>query len=72
MGEETNDNNEFKSHVLSVSDPRLYELLFTILQDAQAAGSVVQIITIWPSSAGVARDGVVHPTKCSPTGVCPK
>ena len=56
-----------------VSDTSYYEALYQIIQDAQAAGSVVQIVTIWPSSQ-VSSDGatVLKPLDCKPSGACPK
>jgi hypothetical protein len=59
--------------VNGLADANYYEALYQIVQDAQAAGSVVQIVTIWPSplvsSAGA---GVVKPLDCKPSGACPK
>lgn len=73
MAEENNDSAQLGFFASNIGDPRLYETIFNIVQEAQAAGSVVQIITIWPTtdeSNGGA--GVVRPTKCAPTGACPK
>ncbi len=56
-----------------ITDQRLYETIFNIVQEAQAAGSVVQIITIWPSVGdGVLGGGPIKPMDCKPSGACPK
>lgn len=73
MAEETNDREQLGFLVSRVGDSRLYEAIFNIVQEAQAAGSVVQIITIWPATGeNDSGDGIVRPTKCGPTGACPK
>lgn len=73
MAEDTNDSELSKTLVAVGTDPRLYELLFNMVQEAQAAGSVVQIVTIWPATGAPDRGGpVIHPTKCAPSGACPK
>lgn len=73
MAEDKNDSELSKTLVAVDTDPRLYELLFNVVQEAQAAGSVVQIVTIWPATGASDRSGsVIHPTKCGPTGACPK
>lgn len=69
---ENSDPEEARIVPLVGSDTRLHEMLFSIVQEAQAAGSVVQIITIWPAEEGSKPGGPIHPTKCAPTGACPK
>ncbi len=72
MAEETSDS-ELSSFVARVGDSHLYETIFNIVQEAQAAGSIVQIITIWPATGDMGRtDAVIRPTKCAPSGACPK
>lgn len=44
----------------------LHETIFKIVQEAQAAGSVIQIITIWPPAASDGRPSQVMPDDCSP------
>lgn len=59
--------------VKGLADASYYEALYQIIQDAQAAGSVVQIVTIWPSTLGdEGGAGVVKPKDCKPSGACPK
>lgn len=72
MAEEENDSGIVKALVASAGDPRLYELLFNAVQEAHAAGCVVQIVTIWPPTEPSNGAGPIHPTKCGPTGACPK
>lgn len=73
MAEETNDSAMLKTFVAAGNDPKLYELIFNIVQEAQAAGSVVQIVTIWPATGESDKGGpIAKPTKCAPTGACPK
>lgn len=73
MAEETNDSKLVRAVVAQGSDPKLYELIFNLVQEAQAAGSVVQIITIWPATEeGKSPGPGPRPTKCAPTGACPK
>jgi hypothetical protein len=73
MAEESNDSESLSIMIENSKDPQLYETIFNIVQEAQAAGSVVQIITIWPAQGeSNGSKNVVHPTKCAPTGACPK
>lgn len=55
-----------------LGDETYYQALFQIIQDAQAAGSVVQIVTIWPAQSTENRPGEVKPMDCKPSGNCPK
>jgi hypothetical protein len=49
------------------SPPRnLYDTILRIVQDAQAAGSVVQIITIWPPGSGEGAAPQVMFASCDP------
>jgi len=72
MAEEANDSSIVNALVANAGDPHLYELLFNLVQEAQAAGCVVQIVTIWPATGPTDKESVVHPTKCRPSGACPK
>jgi len=59
--------------VNGLADASYYEALYQIIQDAQAAGSVIQIVTIWPTTLGdEGGGGVVKPMDCQPSGACPK
>ena len=73
MTDESGSENP-NPEVIIISDPKLYETLFNIVQDAQAAGSVVQIITIWPASSdgGPLAAQMARMTDCKPSGQCPK
>jgi hypothetical protein len=67
------DEAEKKPAIQVITDPLLYETLFNIVQEAQAAGSVVQVITIWPSASdGLLGGGAIKPMDCAPSGACPK
>ncbi len=44
----------------------LHETIFKIVQDAQAAGSVIQIITIWPPASADGKTAPEMPPGCSP------
>lgn len=58
--------------IIDGADPKLLELIYNIVQDAQASGSVVQIITIWPTSSPLG-DGESMPKGCKPKDErCPK
>lgn len=54
-----------------IADPRYYEALLQIVQDAQASGSVVQIVTIFPSASTRVSD-LATSLDCMPSGACPK
>lgn len=76
MSKEKQVNETTASQMVSVAgDENYYEALYQIIQDAQAAGSVVQIVTIWPNTQadGEQSDGIrTESTDCKPSGACPK
>lgn len=54
-----------------IADPRLYELLFKVVSEAQAAGSIIIITTIIPPAE--TSLGGVEPFGCMPkSDSCPK
>jgi hypothetical protein len=64
------ENEEAK--VIVVSDPKLYEYLYSVIQDAQASGAVVHIVTILPTTI-VSPNGIIEPLGCNPKATtCPK
>lgn len=68
---EANENSLVQ--VKGLGDANYYEALYQIIQDAQVAGSVVQIVTIWPpAQGGEGGTGVIKPLDCRPSGACPK
>ena len=53
--------------------PEMAEHLHNVIQDAQAAGAIVQIITIFPASGWMAEGDVAANKSCNPKDtVCPK
>ncbi|MDE1463976.1 hypothetical protein [Spartinivicinus poritis] len=68
-----NPNVDTTIKVGGASDTNYYEALYQIIQDAQAAGSVVQIVTIWPSTGyDESAFQKVMADDCQPSGSCPK
>lgn len=56
-----------------ISDPKLYELLYKIVSEAQASGSTVIITTIIPPFHSGVDDGMRQIESCMPKDVsCPK
>ena len=68
------ETDQVGSEIRVTSDPLIYETIFNIVQDAQAAGSVVQLITIWPPSSSTDPGGGTADIKsCNPKDtICPK
>lgn len=53
--------------------PEVAEHLHNIIQDAQAAGAIVQIITIFPASGKMTEEDGAVSKSCNPKdSVCPK
>lgn len=65
-------SSDSASRAILITDPTYYEALYQIVQDAQAAGSVVQIVTIFPVSVSSLPPGDAIPMDCMPSGKCPK
>ena len=69
------EKSEIKENIVVYSGREdLYEFMNNIIQDAQASGSIVQIITIFPEmSMEENDDGTVAVRGCKPKAVhCPK
>lgn len=70
--ENSTASSDSAGRTILITDPTYYETLYQIVQDAQAAGSVVQIVTIFPISVGGLAPGDAVPMDCMPSGKCPK
>ena len=61
-----------KERIVVLNTEQIQEYLFNIVQDAQALGSVVQIVNIVPSLT-IDQDGQLQALACGPKDViCPK
>lgn len=55
------------------TDPQLYEHLYNVIQEAQAMGSIVHIVTILPPPSGDKSGLVATVQGCKPgDAICPK
>ena len=63
---------EVTSHVITGCPEELYEFLHNVIQDAQASGSIVNIITIIPTQADAGAESLAQ-VQCKPKAdTCPK
>lgn len=69
---ETTGPNDPQTILTVVADPAIYEILYKVIADAQASGSVVLLAAIVPSAQSTASDGIT-PRDCAPKARgCPK
>ena len=67
------EDSNLPERVAYVGEGALSELLSTIIADAQALGSIVQIITIYPPGSDRSGEKGASTEGCNPIAVgCPK